>query len=216
MSYKENNTLDNRINFSEIENNCKKYWEESNVYRYDNTRTREETFIVDTPPPSVSGSLHIGHILSYTQTDVIARYQRMSGKTVLYPIGWDDNGLPTERRVQNYYNISCNPLVSYDENFKPEHVENDKSPRKEISRKNFIDACELLTEADEGVFENVFKNIGHSYDWNIKYSTISPDSIRVAQESFIDLYSSNPTSLLINISSFKNVFINKSTSVLYH
>ncbi len=188
MSYKENNTLDNRINFSEIENNCKKYWEESNVYRYDNTRTREETFIVDTPPPTVSGSLHIGHIFSYTQTDVIARYQRMSGKTVLYPIGWDDNGLPTERRVQNYYNISCNPLVSYDENFKPEHVENDKSPRKEISRKNFIDACELLTEADEGVFENVFKNIGHSYDWNIKYSTISPDSIRVAQESFIDLY----------------------------
>ncbi len=188
MSYKENKTLDNRMNMSEIENNCKKYWEESGVYRYDSTKSREETFVVDTPPPTVSGSLHIGHIFSYTQTDVVARYQRMNGKTVLYPIGWDDNGLPTERRVQNYYNLSCSPEVAYDENFKPEHIENDKSPRKEVSRKNFIEACETLTAADELVFENVFKNIGHSYDWNVKYSTISPKSIRVAQESFIDLY----------------------------
>jgi len=188
MSYKANKILDNRMNLTEIENNCKRYWEESKVYRYDNNRARNETFIIDTPPPTVSGSLHIGHIFSYTQTDVIARYQRMNGKTVLYPIGWDDNGLPTERRVQNYYNLSCNPMVAYDESFKPEHIENDKSPRKEVSRKNFIQACETLTQADEQVFENVFKNIGHSYDWNIKYSTISPKSIRVAQESFIDLY----------------------------
>ena len=138
MSYKETKTLDNRINLPEIENNCKAYWENSDVYRYDNTRPREETFIVDTPPPTASGSLHIGHIFSYTQTDVVARFQRMSGKTVLYPIGWDDNGLPTERRVQNYYNIACNPSIPYDPNFKPEHIENDKSPRKEVSRKNFI------------------------------------------------------------------------------
>ena len=188
MSYKETKTLDNRINLTEIENNCKSYWDETSVYRYDNTKSREETFIVDTPPPTVSGSLHIGHIFSYTQTDVVARFQRMSGKTVLYPIGWDDNGLPTERRVQNYYNITCNPSVPYDENFKLEHIENDKSPRKEVSRKNFIEACEVLTGSDELIFENVFRNIGHSYDWNIKYSTISPKSIRVSQESFIDLY----------------------------
>lgn len=188
MSYNTNKNLGNRMDLPEIENRCKSYWAEENVYHYDDTRSREDTFIIDTPPPTVSGSLHIGHIFSYTQTDVIARYQRMSGKTVFYPIGWDDNGLPTERRVQNYYNITCNPSLPYDANFKPEHNEKDKSPRKEVSRKNFIEACEMLTSSDEGIFENVFKNIGHSYDWNIKYMTISPKSIRVSQESFIDLY----------------------------
>lgn len=188
MSYNTNKNLGNRMDLPEIENRCKSYWARENVYHYDDTRSREETFIIDTPPPTVSGSLHIGHIFSYTQTDVIARYQRMSGKTVFYPIGWDDNGLPTERRVQNYYNITCNPSLPYDANFKPEHNEKDKSPRKEVSRKNFIEACEMLTSSDEGIFENVFKNIGHSYDWNIKYMTISPKSIRVSQESFIDLY----------------------------
>jgi len=188
MSYKESQNLDDRMNLSEIEQRCKKYWEETGVYKYNPNKSRQETFIVDTPPPTVSGSLHIGHIFSYTQTDVIARYQRMKGKTVLYPIGWDDNGLPTERRVQNYYNIACDPTVPYDPNFKPEHIENDKSPRQEISRKNFVEACEKLTASDEGIFEDVFKNIGHSYDWNIKYTTISPSSIKVSQESFIDLY----------------------------
>lgn len=181
-------TLDNRMNLNEIEERCKAYWAEKNVYRYDNTRSRAETFVIDTPPPTVSGSLHIGHIFSYTQTDVLARFQRMRGQTVFYPIGWDDNGLPTERRVQNYFNITCNPELSYDENFTPQHIENDKAPRKEVSRKNFIEACEKLTAADEMVFENVFKNIGHSYDWNIKYTTIGPDAIRKSQESFLDLY----------------------------
>ena len=187
MSYKETKTLDNRINLPEIENNCKAFWQETNVYRYDNTKSRQETFIVDTPPPTVSGSLHIGHIFSYTQTDIIARYQRMLGKSVFYPIGWDDNGLPTERRVQNYYNIACNPKVAYDQNFKPVHIENSKEERKEISRKNFIEACETLTAEDEKIFENVFRRIGHSYDWNLTYS-ISPSSIKIAQESFLDLY----------------------------
>ncbi|MBR1949147.1 MAG: valine--tRNA ligase, partial [Alphaproteobacteria bacterium] len=140
------------------------------------------------PPPTVSGSLHIGHIFSYTQTDVISRFQRMSGKTVFYPIGWDDNGLPTERRVQNYFNIACNPNLPYDPNFKPEHIENDKSPRKEVSRKNFIEACDILTASDEKIFEDVFRNIGHSYDWDLKYTTISNETIKVSQESFIDLY----------------------------
>ncbi len=188
MKYKEISSLDDKLNISEVENRCKEYWQQTGVYRYNPDKSREQTFIVDTPPPTVSGSLHIGHIFSYTQTDVISRYQRMKGKTVLYPIGWDDNGLPTERRVQNYYNISCDPTLPYDNNFKPEHIENNKSPVKEISRKNFIEACEELTGSDEGIFENVFKNIGHSYDWNIKYSTISPSSIKVSQESFIDLY----------------------------
>ena len=86
-------------------------WNELGVYRYDDTRAREETFIVDTPPPTVSGSLHVGHVFSYTHTDIIARYQRMLGKNIFYPMGWDDNGLPTERRVQNYFHVRCDPAV---------------------------------------------------------------------------------------------------------
>ena len=191
MSYKENKSLDQRLELEEIENRCKKFWLENNVYAYDNTKSREETFIIDTPPPTVSGSLHIGHIFSYTQTDVIARYQRMHGKTVFYPIGWDDNGLPTERRVQNYYNITCNPELPYDASFKPEHKEDNSAPRREISRKNFIEACDKLTASDESIFEDVFKNIGHSYDWNLKYTTISPETIKISQESFIDLLEKN-------------------------
>ena len=186
--YKETQTLDDRYDASSIENRCKRFWEESKVYKYNPDKSREETFMVDTPPPTVSGSLHIGHIFSYTQTDVIARFQRMSGKTVFYPIGWDDNGLPTERRVQNYFNIACNPNLPYDPDFKPQHIENDKSPRKEVSRKNFIEACDILTASDEKIFEDVFKNIGHSYDWDLKYTTISNETIKVSQESFIDLY----------------------------
>ncbi len=186
--YKETQALDDKFDAIAIENRCKKFWEENKVYQYDSTKSREETFMVDTPPPTVSGSLHIGHIFSYTQTDVVVRFQRMSGKTVFYPIGWDDNGLPTERRVQNYFNISCNPNLPYDPDFKAEHIENDKSPRKEVSRKNFIEACDILTESDEKIFENVFKNIGHSYDWDLKYTTIGNETIKVSQESFIDLY----------------------------
>ena len=89
------------------------------VYRFDRTRPRDEVYAIDTPPPTVSGSLHVGHVFSYTHTDVIARYQRMRGKAVFYPMGWDDNGLPTERRVQNYYGVRCDPSLPYDPAFEP-------------------------------------------------------------------------------------------------
>lgn len=186
--YKEHLSLDEKLDVTEIEKRCKAFWMNNQTYKYDATRPRAETFMIDTPPPTVSGSLHVGHIFSYTQTDIVARFQRMNSKTVFYPIGWDDNGLPTERRVQNYYNITCNPALSYDPNFKPEHIPNDNSARKEVSRRNFIEACEILTAADEGIFENVFKNIGHSYDWNVKYTTISQETIKVSQESFVELF----------------------------
>ena len=112
--YKETRKLDDKFNSEAMEERSIRFWEENNVYQYDKTASRENTFVVDTPPPTVSGSLHIGHIFSYTQTDVMVRYNRMLGKSIFYPIGWDDNGLPTERRVQNYFNIACNPNVPYD------------------------------------------------------------------------------------------------------
>ncbi|MDO8794243.1 MAG: class I tRNA ligase family protein, partial [Vicinamibacterales bacterium] len=94
-------------------------WEAQGTYRFDRNHTREQVYSIDTPPPTVSGSLHVGHAFSYTHTDVIARFQRMRGKAVFYPMGWDDNGLPTERRVQNYYGVRCDPSLPYDPAFQP-------------------------------------------------------------------------------------------------
>ncbi len=187
MKYKEIKKLDDKFDSAAMEERAIRFWEETNVYAYDKTASRDNTFVVDTPPPTVSGSLHIGHIFSYTQTDVMVRYNRMKGKSIFYPIGWDDNGLPTERRVQNYFNIACNPNVPYDPDFKPVHDPKTKEPRKEVSRQNFIETCEILTENDEKVFEDIFHHIGHSYDWSLKYSTIDTKSIAVSQKSFLDL-----------------------------
>src|SRR2546422_10549068 len=88
-------------------------WEESGVYRFDRTQPRAHIFSIDTPPPTVSGSLHVGHVFSYTHTDIIARFQRMRGKAVFYPIGWDDNGLATERRGQKQPRGSGGPARSF-------------------------------------------------------------------------------------------------------
>src|SRR5216117_2104062 len=94
-------------------------WEASGTYRFDRTRSRDEVYSIDTPPPTVSGSLHVGHVFSFTHTDLVARFHRMRGKAVFYPIGWDDNGLPTERRVQNYFGVRCDPSLPYDPDFAP-------------------------------------------------------------------------------------------------
>ena len=92
-------------------------WEADGTYRFDRTATRDQVYAIDTPPPTVSGSLHVGHVFSYTHTDTIARFRRMRGSEVFYPMGWDDNGLPTERRVQNYYGVRCDPSLPYDPDF---------------------------------------------------------------------------------------------------
>src|ERR1700750_3141305 len=92
-------------------------WEQGGVYRFDRSRPRDDVYSIDTPPPTVSGSLHVGHVFSFTHTDTVARYQRMGGKAVFYPMGWDDTGLPTERRVQNYYGVQCDPSLPYDPDF---------------------------------------------------------------------------------------------------
>lgn len=176
-----------------VEERWVRRWEESGVYRWNGAGTREETFVVDTPPPTVSGSLHMGHVFSYTQTDVIARYQRMRGKNIFYPMGWDDNGLPTERRVQNYFNIRCEPNLPYDPNWKPAPAQKESKSKKdeekpqEISRRNFIETCAILTKEDEAVFEQLWRRLGLSLDWSQQYATIDEHCRKISQLSFLDL-----------------------------
>ena len=158
-------------------------WVKNNTFAFDKTATKDSVYSIDTPPPTVSGSLHVGHVFSYTHTDLIARYQRMSGKKVFYPIGWDDNGLPTERRVQNYFGVRCEPSLAYDKNFvAPQEPSEKQLP---ISRKNFVELCEKLTQEDEKVFENLFQTLGLSIDWNYTYQTIDKRARTVSQKAFL-------------------------------
>ncbi|MEO8107383.1 MAG: valine--tRNA ligase [Actinomycetes bacterium] len=166
-----------------IEKAWQQVWDEQGTYRFDRTKTREQIFSIDTPPPTVSGSLHVGHVFSYTHTDTIARYQRMCGREVFYPMGWDDNGLPTERRVQNYYGVRCEPTLHYDPDFEPP-----AEPGKQqipISRRNFVELCERLTEEDEKVFEALWRQLGLSVDWSMTYQTIDERARAVSQRAFL-------------------------------
>ncbi len=160
-------------------------WEVAGTYRFDRTATRDQVFSVDTPPPTVSGSLHIGHVFSYTHTDVVARFQRMRGKAVFYPMGWDDNGLPTERRVQNYFGVRCDPALPYDPGFEPPA----QPPREPVavSRPNFVELCERLTAEDERAFEELWRTLGLSVDWKSTYATIDERARRASQRSFLRL-----------------------------
>ncbi len=163
-------------------------WEEAGTYRFDRSASRENVYAIDTPPPTVSGSLHVGHVFSYTQTDVVARFWRMRGKEVFYPMGWDDNGLPTERRVQNYFGVRCDPTLPYDpEAPLPEPGGPERSGREQapISRQAFIELCHRLTAQDEQAFEQLFKTLGLSVDWTISYATIDDRSRRAAQRAFL-------------------------------
>jgi len=168
-----------------LEDSLAARWEREGTYRFDRTKAREQIYSIDTPPPTVSGSLHVGHVFSFTHTDLIARFQRMRGKEVFYPMGWDDNGLPTERRVQNYFGVRCDPSLPYDPSFTPPEKP-DKQPIS-VSRPNFIELCNRLTVADEQIFEQLWRYLGLSVDWSMTYATIGPEAQRLSQMMFLRL-----------------------------
>jgi valyl-tRNA synthetase len=160
-------------------------WEADGIYRFDRSQPRHRVYAIDTPPPTVSGALHVGHVFSYTHADVLARYQRMRGRAVFYPMGWDDNGLPTERRVQNYFGVRCDPSLPYDASFTPP-----PKPGKHpiaISRPNFVELCERLTVEDEKAFEALWRYLGLSVDWAMTYTTVGRHAQAVSQRAFLRL-----------------------------
>ena len=184
--------LPKRFDINEREAYWRKRWNELGIEKRDHGAPRDRSFVIDSPPPTVSGALHIGHVFSYTHQDLIARYKRMAGWNVVYPMGWDDNGLPTERRVQNYFSVRAEPNVSYIENLDVEaerlRLELGKNQQLIISRQNFIEMCHVVTELDEVAFKDTFMRMGYSINWGDEYATIDDKSRRIAQRSFLDLH----------------------------
>ena len=156
--------MEKRYDHKKAEPATQQLWEEQQSYKAEHNPG--PLFSIDTPPPTVSGSLHVGHIFSYTQTDICARYKRMSGKSVFYPMGFDDNGLPTERYVEKKRGISS---------FK-------------LGRAEFIKQCLEETALAAQEFKKLWQAMGLSVDWSKQYSTISPEVQKISQESFIRLY----------------------------
>ncbi|BCJ42686.1 valine--tRNA ligase [Actinoplanes ianthinogenes] len=172
-----------KITLDGLERKWRQVWAERGTYAFDRSAPRSRVFSIDTPPPTVSGSLHVGHVFSYTHADAIARYQRMTGREVFYPMGWDDNGLPTERRVQNYYGVQCDPSLPYDPDFTP--PSSPPSRAVHISRRNFVELCQTLTAVDEQAFEDLWRQLGLSVDWSLQYTTIGEDSRAISQRAFL-------------------------------
>ena len=184
-------TAPEKVSVEGLETKWAEKWDADCVYSFDRSADRSNIYSIDTPPPTVSGSLHVGHVFSYTHTDVVARFQRMLGKEVYYPMGWDDNGLPTERRVQNFFGVRCDPSLPYDSSFVPPFEGGDNKSSKAadqipISRRNFIELCEKLTTEDEKQFEALWRRLGLSVDWSQTYQTISPDAQAVSQKAFLN------------------------------
>ena len=160
-------------------------WEDQGTYHFDRTKSRDEIYSIDTPPITASGSLHVGHVFSYTHTDLVARYQRMRGREVFYPMGWDDNGLPSERRVQNFYGVRCDPSLPYDPNFTPPAGGGKSKDQQPISRRNFVELCDHLTAEDEKSYEAVWRRLALSVDWSAPYRTINEQSTAISQKAFL-------------------------------
>ncbi|OIV35919.1 valine--tRNA ligase [Mangrovactinospora gilvigrisea] len=164
-------------------------WDAEQVYAFDRSAPRSDVYAIDTPPLTASGAMHIGHAFSYTHADVIARYRRMRGNAVFYPMGWDDNGLPTERRVQIRYGVRCDPSLPYDPDFTPPAEapagSNDPARQLPVSRRNFIELCRRATEEDEEAFEELWRRLGLSVDWSLAYRTIDDNSRAASQRAFL-------------------------------
>ena len=159
-------------------------WQEEETYAFDRSVDRAGVYSIDTPPPTVSGSLHLGHVFSYTHTDITARFQRMRGRMVFYPMGWDDNGLPTERRVQNHFGVRCDPTLPYEGEVTLAPTPDPKRPTS-VSRRTFLELCERLTAEDERAYEHLWRRLGLSVDWSYQYRTIDPDARTAAQRAFL-------------------------------
>ncbi len=157
--------MQKHYDFKQVEKEMQNFWEENSIYRFD-VDSQDETYSIDTPPPTVSGHLHIGHIFSYAQAEMIARFRRMQGYNVFYPFGFDDNGLPTERLVEKDEGIIAKNL-----------------PRSEFNTK-----CIATTEKYEKEFKSLWQSLGFSVDWSLQYETINPMVQRISQKSFIRLY----------------------------
>jgi len=185
-------SLPKHFEAAEAERRWDEAWQKSGIYHYDPARPRGETFVVDTPPPTVSGSLHVGSVFSYTQTDLVVRFQRMRGRNIYYPMGWDDNGVPTERRVQNLFHVRCDPTLPRDPGLRLEPLEENSPERKQpprvISRPDFIELCARVTAEDEKVFLATWRRVALSVDWRTEYATIDHRSRQLAQLSFWDLF----------------------------
>ena len=157
--------LAKKYNAAESEAKWQKFWQEKGIYRF-SEGSKAPVYSIDTPPPTVNGRIHIGHIFSYSQAEVMARYKRMKGFNVFYPFGFDDNGLPTERLVENTHGIKAH----------------------ETTREHFTELCLGETKELEKQFKKLFISAGFSCDWEHEYSTISPKAQKTSQKSFIDLY----------------------------
>ena len=161
-------------------------WADNATYQFDRMRERADVYSIDTPPPTVSGELHPGHCCSYSHTDFIARFQRMRGREVFYPMGWDDNGLNVERRVQIMLGITCDPMLPYDPDFVPT-VAKPRARPQPVSRRNFIESCAMVTEQLEAKYFELWSNLGLSVDWSRTYRTIDDHAIMTSQDGFLDL-----------------------------
>ena len=159
--------IEKHYDFQSVEPKMQSFWQENSIYKF--IPDGRQTFSIDTPPPTISGSLHIGHIFSYTQAEIIARYKRMRGYNVFYPFGFDDNGLPTERLVEKKEKIRA----------------------RKISRKDFIERCMKVTDYYEQEFQDLWTSMGFSVDWSLKYKTIGPRAQKISQKAFIDLAKQN-------------------------
>src|SRR5450756_1477306 len=183
-------TMPDKPSIDGLEDKWMRVWAEQGTYTFDRSKTRAQIWSIDTPPPTASGALHIGHVFGYSQADCMARYKRMAGFEVFYPMGWDDNGLPTERRVQNYYGVRCDPTLPYDAAFTPPHEGGEGKSIKSadqvaISRRNFVELCGRLTVEDEQQFEALWRRLGLSVDWDHTYQTIDDRARTVAQRAFL-------------------------------